>query len=241
MLRTDRLIVAGSLALSAVALVVALRGPATPVAEASTTLALGDLGPADALILNGGEGKDALRVAAQDGRIGWGDRATNRAWSIGAVDIDRIMKKLLDGASYVEKRDALREKIEKAEADFQRRAEEIQQKFPIPADGMPPAEGQQAFQVLDQEYRQFGQGAMGERDKLTAEQFESAYRELVSAVEAVADKESIDLVFRFQPTADPFESKAGPEAVDRIRARTFLKYPAQVDITAEVMKVLNLS
>ena len=100
------------------------------MAEASTTLALGDLGPADALILNAGEGKDALRVAAQDGRIGWGDRATNRAWSIGAVDIDRIMKKLLDGASYVEKRDALREKIEKAEADFQRRAEEIQQKFP---------------------------------------------------------------------------------------------------------------
>jgi Skp family chaperone for outer membrane proteins len=106
---------------------------------------------------------------------------------------------------------------------------------------MPPAEGQQAFQALEQEYRQFRQGAIAESDKLTAEQFEAAYRELVAAVETVAEKEAIDLVFRFQPTADPFEAKAPAESVDRIRARTFLKYPSQVDITADVMKALNIA
>lgn len=241
MLRTDRLLVVGSLALSAAAFVLALRGAATPEAHAATPFGIGDLGPADALILSAGEGKDALRVSAMDGRIGWGDRATNRAWSIAAVDIDKIMKKLLDGASYLEKRDELRERIEKGEADFQKRAEEIEQRFPIPAGGMPPAEGQQAFQALEQEYRQFRQGAIAESDKLTAEQFEAAYRELVAAVETVAEKEAIDLVFRFQPTADPFEAKAPAESVDRIRARTFLKYPSQVDITADVMKALNIA
>ena len=60
------------------------------------------------------------------------------------------------------------------------------------------------------------------------------------AVETVSEKESIDLVLRFQPTADPFEAKGSAEAIDRIRARTLLKYPTQVDITPEVMKALGI-
>lgn len=240
MLRTDRLIVVSSLALSTAALVFALRGTPTPSAFASSPLA-NDLGPADGLLLATEAGKDALRVAAKDGRISWGDRQTNRAWSVAAVDIDRVMRKLLDGTSYTEKRNELKEKITKAEGEFQKRAEEIQAKFPIPQGGQPPAEGAQAFQQLQQEYRMFREGISAEGEKLTAEQFESAYRELVAAVETIAEKESIDLVFRFQPTADPFDSKSSGESIDRIRARTFLKYPAQIDITADVMKALNLT
>lgn len=237
--RTERVLVVGSLALSLAALVVAWRGPATPVAVGGAPFNA-DLGPADALLLATGGGKDALRVAAMDGRIGWGDRQTNRAWSMGAVDVDKVMKKLLDGTSYASKRDELREKLAKTEAEFEKRAQEIQEKFPIPPGGQPPAEGQEAFRVLEREYRGFQEAFTAETQKLTAEQFEAAYRELVVAVEAVAEKESIDLVFRFAPTAEPFEAKGTGEAVDRIRARTFLKYPAQVDITAEVLKALNL-
>ncbi len=240
MLRTERLIVAGSLAISAAALVVALRGPATPVAVGGAPFA-NDLGPADALLLTTEAGKDALRVSAKDGRLAWGDRGTNRSWSVAAVDIDKVMKKLLDGASYAEKRTEVREKLEKGEAEFQKRAEEIQAKFPIPPGGQPPAEGQQAFQQLQQEYRMFREGIAAEGEKLASEQFEASYRELVAAVEAVCEKESIDIVFRFAPTADPFEAKGSAEAIEKIRARTFLKYPTQVDITADVLKALNLS
>lgn len=240
MLRTDRLIVAGSLALSAVALVAALQGPSTPVALAGAPYA-NDLGPADALLLNTEQGKDALRVAAKDGRLAWGDRQTNRAWSVASVDIDKVMKKLLEGASYTDKRNEIKEKLEKGDADFQKRAEEIEQKFPIPQGGQPPMEGQQAFQALQQDYRKFRETIAAEGDKLAAEQFEAAYRELVAAVDAVSEKESIDLVFRFAPTADPFEAKTSSEAIEKIRARTFLRYPASVDITADVMKALNLS
>ncbi|MFM1805381.1 MAG: hypothetical protein RL136_2260 [Planctomycetota bacterium] len=241
MLRAERFLVLGSLALSSLAVVLALRGAAGNPAYAATAFRLGDLGPADALLLTTGEGKEDMRVAAKDGRLAWGEHATDRAWSMAAVDIDRIMKKLLDGTSYTEKRDELRERIEKTEQDFQSRAEDIQKRFPIGADGVPPEEGRQAFEVLEQEYRAFRQGAIAESDKLTADQFESAYRELVAAVEAVSEKESIDLVYRFQPTSDPFEAKAPAESVDRIRARTFLKYPEAFDITEEVMKALNLS
>lgn len=238
--RTDRLIVAGSLALSAIALAVALHGPATPSASAGASFA-NDLGPADALLLTTEAGKDALRVAAKDGRLAWGDRQTNRAWSVASVDIDKVMKKLLEGTSYADKRNEIKEKLEKGDAEFQKRAEEIEQKFPIPAGGQPPAEGQQAFQMLQQEYRKFRESIAAEGDKLAADQFEAAYRELVAAVDAVSDKESIDIVYRFAPTADPFEAKSSAEAIEKIRARTFLRYPASIDITPEVMKTLNIA
>ena len=74
-----------------------------------------------------------------------------------------------------------------------------------------------------------------------AEQFERAYRELVAAVETVAEKESIDLVYRFYPTAKPFETERMGEALSQIQSRVFLKYPEAIDITPEVMKALNLS
>jgi len=73
-----------------------------------------------------------------------------------------------------------------------------------------------------------------------AEQFEAAYRELVAAVDAISEKESIDLVFRFAPTAEAFDAKGSGEAIMKIRERTFLKYPTQIDITEDVLKALNV-
>jgi Skp family chaperone for outer membrane proteins len=78
-------------------------------------------------------------------------------------------------------------------------------------------------------------------EKLGAEQFERAYRELIAAVETISEKESIDLVFRFYPTEDAFESERVSDALAQIQARTFLKYPKSIDITSDVMKALNLS
>ncbi|MEY5061916.1 MAG: hypothetical protein RIS45_1837 [Planctomycetota bacterium] len=233
------MIVVGSLALSAVALLVALRAPLAPVAVAAGSF-LADLGPADAVLLNTEAGKDPLRVLAKDGRIAWGDRGTSRVWSVAAVDVDRVMKKLLDAPSYLDKRNEVKDKLEKGEADFEKRAKEIQDKFPIPQGGQPPIEGQQAFQKLQQEYRMFREGIAAEGEKLNAEQFEAAYRELVAAVDTVSDKESIDLVFRFAPTAEAFEASGSGEAIMKIRERTFLKYPTQIDITEDVLKALGV-
>ena len=238
--RTDRLLVVGSLALSAAALTVALCGSPTPIAVGAGSW-LSDLGPADAVLFTAETGKDPLRVTAKDGRLAWGDRSTNRVWSVAAVDVDRIMKKVLDGASYLEKRNEMKDKLEKGDASFEKRAKEIEEKYPIPQGGQPPIEGQQAFQQLQQEYRAFREGIAAEGEKLNADQFESAYRELVAAVETISEKESIDLVFRFAPTSEAFDAKGSGEAILKIRERTFLKYPTQVDITEDVLKALNLS
>jgi hypothetical protein len=240
MSKISRLAVASSFVLSSVALALALRGAPSQHAYANPLFA-GDLGPADALFLNTEAGKDPLRIAAKDGRISWGDRATNRVWSVASVDIDTVMKKILEGASYVEPRNEATEKAKAEEAEFQARFEAIKAKYQVADNAPPPQEAQQEVMALQREYQGWLEGVRRRDDKLGAEQFEQAYRELVVAVEAVAEKESIDLVFRFYPTATPFKSERMGEALSQIQSRVFLKYPESIDITAEVMKALNLA
>ena len=240
MSKFHRLAVASSLLLSSAALAIALRSAPSQQAIAGAVLA-SDLGPADALLLNTEAGKDPLRIAAKDGHIAWGDRATNRVWSVASVDIDKVMKKILEGASYVDPRNEASEKGKTEEAEFQKRLEAIKEKYPVTEGQMPPAEAQQEVRALQQEYQVWLENVRRRDEKLGAEQFERAYRELIAAVETVSEKESIDLVFRFYPTEDAFESERVSDALAQIQARTFLKYPKSIDITSDVMKVLNLS
>ena len=239
--RLERAIVATSLAFSALALAFAFN--AMPSQGAHATLRIPtDLGPAEGLILTSADGKDTVRVETKDGHIAWGDRSTNRVWSVASVDIDSVMKKLLEGASYADKRKEAQESAQGEEAAFNKRVEEIKAKFPLPTDGSPPPqEAQREFGQLQQDYNKWLEGVRTRDDKIAADQFEQAYRELVAAVETVSEKESIDIVFRFFPTADPFKSERAGEALAQIQSRTFLKYPAAIDITAEVLKALNLT
>lgn len=236
----SRFAVASSLVLSSLALALALRGAPSQQAFAIPDF-LSDLGPADALLLNTDAGKDPLRIASKDGRIAWGDRATNRVWSVASVDIDKVMKKILEGSSYANPRSEATEKAKTEEAEFQKRLEAIQSKYPVAENAPPPPEAQQEVMALQREYQGWLESMRRRDEKMGAEQFEQAYRELVAAVETVADKESIDLVFRFYPTAEPFKSERMGEALSQIQSRTFLKYPESIDITPEVMKALNLS
>ena len=153
--RTERLIVVTSLVLSAAALAVSLRGAPGQPAVAASPLA-SDLGPADGLLLLGKDGKDPLRVSSQDGRIAWGDRSTNRVWSVAAVDIDKVMKKILEGSSYDVKRKELEERAKATEAEFTKRAEEVRAKFPPNPDGSAPQEAARAFAAYEQ--RRTGRG-----------------------------------------------------------------------------------
>lgn len=200
-----------------------------------------DLGPADALLLSSGAGKDPTRVSSRDGRLAWGDRATDRVWSVACVHNDKIMRSILKGASYEEKRREAQETAKAEEAEFNKRLEEIRTKYPMTEGSPPPAEAQEAVAKLQQEYSQWLEGVRRRDEKIAAEQFESAYRELIAAVETIAEKESIDIVYRFVPTGDPFLVERMGEAVGQIQARTFLKYPEALDITPEVMKLLNLA
>lgn len=243
----DRLIVVTSLvvAVSSLALhfapttgAYAAPAPAAPIAN--------DLGPADGLVLNDqkASGKDvqAVRLRVEEQRLTWDDRSTAKAWSIGAVHVDRAMKALLNGSAYADRRKELEEVASKGEAEFQGRLEELRKKYPnIGPQSPEAAQAQAESQALFQEYEQWRQRSMQTQEKLFAEQIEAAYRELVSAVETVCDKEKIDLVVRFSPTDLPFQADSLAGSREQVLARTFLKYPEAIDITAEVLKVLNVS
>ena len=74
--------------------------------------------------------------------------------------------------------------------------------------------------------------------KLTADQIEDAYRDLVAAVEVVSERRQIDLVFRFIPTDADFLTQNPPQAYIAVRARIALKYPEALNITDEVLEEL---
>ena len=74
----------------------------------------------------------------------------------------------------------------------------------------------------------------------TAEQLEKAYREMIDAVEVVADRMDIDIVYRFIPTSEAFEAENPEQAMMAIRLRTALRYPEQLDITDAVLEEMSL-
>ena len=101
-------------------------------------------------------------------------------------------------------------------------------------------EAQGRMQALMQEYQQFNQLSRGRITQLESRQLERSYRELIEATEIVADRRSIDFVFRFIPTAKSFDTQNAEQAMLQIQLRTFLKYPESVDITDLVIEELDL-
>ena len=96
------------------------------------------------------------------------------------------------------------------------------------------------MQGLMQEYQQFAQMAQGRMAQLQAEQLERSYRDLIEAVEVVADKAEIDLVYRYIPTSEPFMNSTVEQAMLQIQMRPFLRYPDSIDLTAKVLEELDL-
>jgi hypothetical protein len=63
---------------------------------------------------------------------------------------------------------------------------------------------------------------------------------VIAAVDVVADRLGIDVVFRFIPTANDFQSFNSGQAYVSVRARIALKYPEALDITDEILEELAL-
>ena len=81
---------------------------------------------------------------------------------------------------------------------------------------------------------------MAIQQKLGAEQVETAYRELVEAVDIVAEREGVEIVIRFVPVSDPFETDDLDLASDQVRRRLLLRYPDAIDLTSRVETELGL-
>ncbi|MDP6158058.1 MAG: OmpH family outer membrane protein [Phycisphaerales bacterium] len=202
------------------------------------------LGPASSLTLENEEAESVtLKVA--DKRLAWGDTAQTRLYSVGYVHIGKALSELLQGASYIEENQALQEELQAAQQLLMEAFQSVQERM----EGLTPEDSE--FEEISKE----GQGLLQQRDRLIqqanaakatlgAEQVERAYRELIDAINVVADRLEIDMVHRFIPTDDPFEVQPGPGAFQaamlQIRLRSVLRYPEDIDITSDVLNELGL-
>ncbi len=233
---TERLFVYGTLAALGAALF--LRGTERS-ADATAHPAPTDVGPADAVILAGKDSNLSLRNG--DGRIAFGDQPTAKVWSMGAVNSDKVMKLLLKSERFEEERKTLEEKAKSKDEEFRKRYQELESKY---KDIDPKApnfeEGRKEVEGFFKEVEDWRKEIQDRLSKLQAEQVEKAYREMTSAVDLVADRQKVDIVLRFVPTSQKFESDNAASAMLQVQVRTFLHYPEAIDVTPDVMKELSL-
>lgn len=236
----DRLLAVAALGLASFALFT--RVPLATPAVADPVPAADELGPADAVVLlESKERKDSLRLTNAGGRLSFGDRATDRVWSVGAVDVDTCMKRLLATGEFADRRKEIEDEARKQEEQFRAQMQEIEAKYGnITPDDPKFPEAQREANGVFEAMRRWREGQGRIVGKLAAEQIETAYRRLVEAVEVVSDREKVDLVFRFLPTARPFETDTMEGAGVQVQGRTFLRSPESLDLTAEVLKELGV-
>jgi PAS domain-containing protein len=162
-------------------------------------------------------------------------------YTVAFVHIGVLLNDLMNGESFTDARDELIETL---------RGEEEEQRADVDALRERTAEldpesdaGQELIQQLNDRYERFRrwqQDAMRRRGALDAQQLETAYGEVVTAVDIVAEREGYDIVYRFIPPDEPFETANPDQAMLTIRLRTALRYPAETDITELVRDELGL-
>jgi len=202
------------------------------------------LGPASSVTLEN-EDAESLTLIVADKRLAWGDSPQKRLYSAGYVHIGKALSALLKGDSFIEENEALQGELQAAQQALMEAFKSVQERI----EGLTPEDSE--FEAISKE----GQSLLQQRDRLIqqasvakatlgAEQVERAYRELVDAINVVADRLEIDLVHRFIPTDDPFEVQPGPGAFQaamlQIRLRSVLRYPEDIDITSEVLDELGI-
>ena len=197
------------------------------------------LGPADQLVLLH-DGKEVQVSAAENG-LAWGKQPTARSWSLGAVDVPRLLGTLMDSERFADDRKALQDEVEEQNREFEDRFESFREEYgELGRDDPEFATAQGTWQAMTREYQEWQQGTMAIQQKLGAEQVEAAYRELVEAVDIVAEREGVEIVLRFVPVSDPFNSDDLERASNQVRQRLLIRYPDAVDLTSKVETELGL-
>ncbi|MBX3356063.1 MAG: OmpH family outer membrane protein [Phycisphaeraceae bacterium] len=198
-----------------------------------------DLGPTDGLILRGTKGD--LRVRDAEGRLAWGDRPTDRVTSIAFVHVDRIMTLLMDAPRLSDERKALEDRERSKMEEFQAKRDEfIRQYGRVNPDHPDFERASEAWRVLRESLDQWQQEMSKDNERLLKEQIDVSWKEILSAIDVVAERKGVDIVLRFVPTAEPFVAEDPTGGISQLLGRTVLKMPETLDLTSDVMRQLNL-
>ena len=200
------------------------------------------LGPAAALTLEPAEADEpVLSIRNEEGHLAWGTHPQQRLWSVGCVHIGPILTQLMAAEPMEEERTELAEELQGIDEKFTTQLTAIQEEMQeLDPEDEATQDVYQRGQALYQEYQQFQQLAGARQQQQQAEQLESAYRELISAVNVVADRIDLDIVMRFIPPDDEFTIANTDTSLKQIQLRTFVRYPEACNITSDVLEELNL-
>jgi Skp family chaperone for outer membrane proteins len=209
-----------------------------PRAYANTARWLNDISATSVTI---GEGDDAVALSARKGRLAWGDAPTSRAHSTAFANTYRILDALMKTDQYADVRIEMQESYGARMKDVQDEYEAFRNRYQDIGPDHPEYESAAArFQKLVESRDALSAEANRAFAGLLSEQMEAAYREVVTAVEVVADRREIDIVLQFVPTSDPFAADMPEAARAAIRGRSALRYPEALDITDAVMTEMAL-
>ncbi len=236
----ERIIIYAALALLAAMNIAVLADGRGGSAWADGPAELTHLGPAGSLTLAGDE--DQLLVLRNtNGRLSWSDTDYARSFSVAFVHVGQPMGPLLEADEYVEEYQELETELRDRDQEIADAIGEFRKEHQdITPDNPEMADVQQAYQAMIQQREQMRIVAGRRLGRLAADHIERAYRDLVAAVEVVAARRAIDIVYRFIPTGKEFNAANPPQSYTGVRARVVLKYPPELDITDEVMAELAL-
>lgn len=235
----ERITIYGALAVLLALNLSTMLGLGSSGAIAETTFVEDELGPAATLTLTDEDEPLVLRSAA--GRLAWADNAHGRAYSVAFMAPGKAMEPLLKADQFAEERQELQDELRTNDQEFKRRISAYQQQnADVTPDDPRAMEVQQTFQAMLAEYEQWRAEANTRRGQLTATQVERAYRDMVAAVEVVAERKGIDIVYRFIATAQEFGAVNPPQAYLATRQRLALVYPDALDITDAVLEELSV-
>jgi len=203
---------------------------------------MADLGPADALVLNGKDG--TMTVANRSGRVSWSDDATARSHSVATLHVGRIMSALMQSDTFTKEREQLVESHETRGKEFEARYRDLIEKARRVDDDehAPEAPGVRAeIEAFQTEYAAWQETIRSEAEALQSRQYQDSYTRLRDAVDVVADRRKIDLVMRFIPPADKIRAGDQDEIVQQMMSRTFVRVPESIDITEDILREMNLT
>jgi len=235
----ERIVIYGALALLALTNLAALCGQNGSLAAADPVTAGDQLGPAETLTLVEDEKQLVLRNRGD--RLAWSDSDHARAYSIAFVHVGRAVGPLMEAQEYEEELVRLREELQSRDQEMTERiAAFLEENREVEPDDPRAPEIQRAYQMMLQQLERVRMEGAQRLDQLRAGHVEQAYRDLVAAVEVVAQRRQIDIVLRFVPTANDFQAQGLAAAYTSVRARVALKYPEALDITDAVLEELAL-
>lgn len=212
----------------------------TNVAGGAEPRASVDLGPADALSLRN-EAGDQIVLRNREKRLSWSDRPSARTYTLGFVQVEKVFKAFTRSEAFVEGSKRIEEETAPKRDSYKEQLGKLAER--IRAAGQDTPEGQQLieeYKKLAKEYEDWNRKEMERRNQQAAALISRSYDEMRAAIDVVAQRLDLDIILQAYDADKGLTSTDTRQALADFTYRAVLRFPGQLDITADVLSELNL-